>query len=265
MQAWATGGTFAEISKSKFCELQIPLPPLEVQNEIVAEIEGYQKVINGARAVLDHYRPHIPIHPDWPMVRLGEVCSIKSGGTPDRSTESYWNGDIPWVTTTLIDYGVIAAANECITPEGLKNSSTWIVPEGTVLMAMYGQGVTRGRVAFLGINAAINQACAAFLPKGDSLNPGYLFRVLQSSYEHLREISDARGGNQSNLSAQVLKEYQIPLPPLATQQAIFAEIEAEQALVAANRELIARFEQKIQATLARVWGENASELFGENA
>ena len=73
MQAWATGGTFAEISKSKFCELQIPLPPLEVQKEIVAEIEGYQKVINGARAVLDHYRPHIPIHPDWPMVKLAAL------------------------------------------------------------------------------------------------------------------------------------------------------------------------------------------------
>jgi len=236
--------------------IQIPLPPLEVQKEIVAEIEGYQKVINGARAVLDHYRPHIPIHPDWPMVTLGEVCAIKSGGTPDRSNESFWNGDIPWVTTTLIDYGVIGAANECITAEGLKNSSTWIVPKGTVLMAMYGQGVTRGRVAFLGIDAAINQACAAFILKTHSLDPRYLFRVLQSRYEHLREISDARGGNQSNLSAQVLKEYSIPLPPLATQQTIVAEIEAEQALVAANRELITRFEKKIQATLARIWGED---------
>ena len=79
MQAWATGGTFAEISKSKFCELQIPLPPLDVQKEIVAEIEGYQKVINGARAVLDNYHPHIPIHPDWPMVELGEVCDVRDG------------------------------------------------------------------------------------------------------------------------------------------------------------------------------------------
>jgi len=81
--------------------------------------------------------------------------------------------------------------------------------------------------------------------------------VLQSRYEDLRKVSDARGGNQSNLSAQVLKEYSIPLPTLATQQAIVAEIEAEQALVAANRELITRFEQKIQAILARIWGEEA--------
>ena len=223
---------------SKLKEHQIPLPPLEVQKEIVAEIEGYQKVINGARAVLDHYRPHIPIHPDWPMVELGEVCAIKSGGTPDRSNETYWNGDIPWVTTTLIDYGVIDLANEFITSEGLKHSATWVVPKGTVLMAMYGQGVTRGRVAILGIDAAVNQACAVFQLKGNTVDNGYLFRVLQSRYEDLRKVSDARGGNQSNLSAQVLKEYSIPLPPLAKQRAIVAEIEAEQTLVAANRELI---------------------------
>ena len=254
LMPFVTGVTVPKLNQEKLRSIQIPLPPLEVQKEIVAEIESYQKVINGARAVLDHYHPHIPIDPDWPLVTLGEVCTIKSGGTPDRSNERFWNGDIPWVTTTLIDYGVIGAANECITAEGLKNSSTWIVPKGTVLMAMYGQGVTRGRVALLGIDAAINQACAAFIPKAHSLDPRYLFRVLQSRYEHLRQISDARGGNQSNLSAQVLKEYSIPLPPLATQQTIVAEIEAEQALVAANRELITRFEQKIQASLARIWG-----------
>ncbi len=79
MKAWATGGTFAEISKSKFCELQIPLPPIDVQKEIVAEIEGYQKVINGARAVLDNYRPHISIHPDWPIVPIEDLCNIEHG------------------------------------------------------------------------------------------------------------------------------------------------------------------------------------------
>ena len=253
----------ASVKTSDLRAIQIPLPPLELQKEIVTEIEGYQKVINGARAVLDHYRPHIPIHPDWPMVPLGDVCTIKSGGTPDRSKDAYWNGDIPWVTTTLIDYEIIDRANEYVTSEGLKNSATWVVPKGTVLMAMYGQGVTRGRVAILGIDAAINQACAVFQLKGDSIDNGYLFRVLQSRYEDLRKVSDARGGNQSNLSAQVLKTYLIPVPPFATQRAIVAEIDAEQVLVASNRELITRFEQKIQATLARVWGKDEAPSAGE--
>ena len=79
MHSWATGGTFKEISKSKFCELQIPLPPLDIQKEIVAEIEGYQKVIDGARAVVDNYRPQIVVDPEWPMVALGEVFQLSSG------------------------------------------------------------------------------------------------------------------------------------------------------------------------------------------
>ncbi|TAG03857.1 MAG: restriction endonuclease subunit M/S [Betaproteobacteria bacterium] len=243
------------VSLQQVGDIQIPLPPLDVQKEIVAEIEGYQKVIDGARAVLDHYRPNIPIKPDWPMIALGDACTIRSGGTPSRGNPDFWNGSIPWVTTTLINYGSIRTANEFITEDGLSNSSTWIVPKGTVLMAMYGEGVTRGRVAILGIDAAINQACAAFVLKTESLLPAYLYLVLQSRYEDLRSISEARGGNQSNLSAQVLKAYAIPVPPIATQQAIVAEIEAEQALVNGNRELITRFEKKIQTTLARVWGE----------
>jgi type I restriction enzyme M protein len=254
-QMTGTGG-LQRVPRDYVENFQIPLPPLEVQKEIVAEIEGYQKVINGARAVLDHYRPHIPIRPEWPMVELGDICSIRSGGTPSRSNPDYWGGNIPWVTTTLINYTTIEYANEFITEVGLNNSSAWIVPKHTVLMAMYGEGVTRGRVAVLGLDAAVNQACAAFVSKSNAIISTYLYRVLQSRYEDLRNISDARGGNQSNLSAQVLKQYTIPLPPLATQQAIVAEIEAEQALVAANRELIARFEKKIQDTLARVWGED---------
>jgi type I restriction enzyme M protein len=250
------GGSLSRANPGAVAEIKIPVPPLEIQKEIVAELEGYQKVINGARAVLENYSPHIPIQPEWPTVELGELCTIKSGGTPDRSNKDYWNGEIPWVTSTLIDYAVIDRANELITSDGLKNSAAWVVPRGTVVMAMYGQGVTRGRVGILGIDAAVNQACAVFQLKGTRLDNSYLFRVLQARYQDLRKVSDARGGNQSNLSAQVLKEYLIPLPPLATQRAIVDEIEAEQTLVTANRELITRFEKKIQATLSRIWGED---------
>ena len=252
----ATGGVVNNLNSALVREVRIPLPPLTVQKEVVAEIDGYQKIISGARTVLDHYRPDIPFRPEWPTVKLSDVCSIKSGGTPDRSNERYWNGNVPWVTTTLINFDVIENANEYITTEGLENSSAWIVPKGTVLMAMYGQGVTRGRVAVLGIDAAINQACAAFQLKGDQLDSRYLFRVLQSRYEDLRKISDARGGNQSNLSAQILKDYSIPLPPLAKQKAIVEELDGERELVAASRELVSRFENKIQMTLARVWGDD---------
>ena len=93
MDAWASGGTFKEISKSKFCELQIPLPAVEVQKEIVAEIEGYQKVIDGARAVVDNYRPHIPVDPNWPVVAIGDVCVINPNtvNPQDLYPDSYFN------------------------------------------------------------------------------------------------------------------------------------------------------------------------------
>lgn len=240
---------------SKLKELEIPLPPLEVQKQIVTEIESYQKVINGARDVVTNYHPNPLIDPKWPVVALDDVCEIRSGATPDRANSDYWGGDIPWVTTTLINYSTIQNASEFITKSGLEHSSTWIVPKGTVLMAMYGQGVTRGRVSVLGIDAAINQACAAFLIKTKSLTPEYLFRILQSCYTDLRRISDARGGNQSNLSAQLLKQYTIPLPPVATQKALVAEIEAEEAIITANRRLITNFENKIQAILSPIWDE----------
>jgi restriction endonuclease S subunit len=237
---------------------ELPLPPLDEQERIVSELEGYRKVIEGARQILASYKPTIRIDPGWPVKPLGAMCTIKSGGTPDRSKKEYWGGSIPWVTTTLIDYEVIRKANECISPLGLENSACWMVPKGTILMAMYGQGVTRGRVAVLGIDAAINQACAAFLITNNAVLSEYLFEALRANYGELRRISDARGGNQSNLSAQVLKDFCIPLPPLAIQRQIVAELEAERKLVEANRELIARMEAKIKAKLAEVWGETGN-------
>src|SRR5690349_12151678 len=97
--------------------------------------------------------------------RLSDVASVVAGGTPKRSVSTYWGGDIPWVTTTAVNAGVIIEASEFITEEGLKNSSAKVFPAGTLLLAMYGQGQTRGRVAKLGMSAAVNQACAAITPK----------------------------------------------------------------------------------------------------
>jgi len=101
--------------------------------------------------------------PGFKKTKLGKVANIYSGGTPSRTKSRYWNGDIPWVKTAQIQNCLVGAddIDEFISEEGLKKSSTKMVPEGTILMAMYGQGKTRGQVAILEIDATINQACAA--------------------------------------------------------------------------------------------------------
>ena len=136
----------------------------------------------------------------------------------------------------------------------MENSAALLFPAGTILMAMYGQGVTRGRVAILGIEATTNQACAAIEVTSQSADRDFLYWTLTGKYEELRAISESRGGNQSNLNTQLIREVKIPLPDLPTQRAIVAEIEAEQVLVNANRELIRRMEAKVKAAIDRVWG-----------
>lgn len=237
---------------------KIPLPPLSIQKEIVAEIEGYQKIIDGAKAVVANYKPKIDIDADWEMVELQDVCSVTSGGTPDRKNSSYWNGDIPYVKTGEIFFNRIKHAEEFITKEGLNNSSTRLISPGTILMAMYGQGVTRGRVAILEIEAAINQAVAA-ISCSEKIDNEFLFYQLMALYEHLRRISDARGGNQSNLNGKLIKELKIVVPDLETQRQIVSQIEKEQELVNANKQLIEIFEQKIKDRIAKVWGVEKEE------
>ncbi|MEI7188550.1 N-6 DNA methylase [Dickeya dianthicola] len=247
-------GAYPSINQRDVESIVFPLPPIDVQREIVAEIEGYQKIIDGARQIVSNYKSHVEVYPDFPLVELGEVCDVKSGGTPDRSNSSFWGGDIPWIKTGQIDFGWIFEADECITEIGMMNSSTRMVPAGTILMAMYGQGITRGKVAILGIDATINQACAAIIPKTDApIVRDYLFHVLASKYEELRKISEARGGNQSNLNASLIRSTKIPLPAPEIQWKIADEISKEQSLINANKELITRFERKIKAAIDRVW------------
>ncbi|MTI17432.1 restriction endonuclease subunit S [Rhodobacteraceae bacterium RKSG542] len=156
----------------------------------------------------------------WELVKLGQVAKVSSGGTPSRAKPEYWGGTIPWVTTAEIDYKGITNTSEFITEAGLTNSSAKLFPTGTLLVAMYGQGKTRGKVGYLQIKATTNQACAAFLPSS-GYSSHYLFHVLSSKYGELRNLSN--DGSQKNLSASLLKAYEIALPPLAEQKKI-AEI-----------------------------------------
>lgn len=154
----------------------------------------------------------------WKRVALGDIAQISSGGTPDRSEPCYWGGDIPWVTTGEIQFNTITDTTEKITAEGLKNSSAKLFPPGTLLMAMYGQGKTRGQIAKLGIEAATNQNSAAILFKQDQ-DSDFYFHYLASQYEDIREFGNA--GGVSHLNAGLLKLIEVPTG-LRTEQAYMA-------------------------------------------
>jgi type I restriction enzyme S subunit len=156
---------------------------------------------------------------EWVEKKLGDVAKITSGGTPNRAEPSYWRGSIPWITTSLIDFNIIYSSEEFITTEGLMNSSAKLFPVKTLLMAMYGQGKTRGRVALLGIEATTNQACAAIILKKE-IDTNFAFQNLSSRYDEIRKLSNE--GGQENLSAGLIKEISLSYPPLPEQQKIAA-------------------------------------------
>jgi len=262
-QMTGTGG-LQRVPRGYVEDFQIPLPPLEVQKEIVAEIEGYQKVINGARAVLDHYRPHIPIHPDWPTPTFEEAPFEIIDG--DRGTNYPKKEDF-----TPIGYCLFLNTKN-VRSDGFNFSDTEFIPKAKDEALRKGKLqrgdvvlTTRGTIGNTGLyddsvefnHIRINSGMLIFRPDHHRLSSAYLFHFFQSLNFNSQRDAIVSGSAQPQLPIRNLNEAKIPLPPLATQQAIVAEIEAEQALVAANRELITRFEQKIQATLARIWGEAA--------
>lgn len=157
-----------------------------------------------------------PVPESWEVGQLVDVADFKSGGTPSRTEPEYWKGgDIPWVKTGEVDYCVINDTEEKITVAGLENSSAKLFPPGTLLMAMYGQGITRGKVAILGIEAATNQACVAIFHK-TAVRAKFLYYLFEHKYEYIRNLG--HGANQKNLSAEILKGVAVVYPRAKDEQ-----------------------------------------------
>ena len=147
----------------------------------------------------------------YPQIAIKDFTDVVSGGTPDRKNNAYWEaGNIPWVKTTELHNNKISTVEECITEKGLNESSAKVVPEDTVLIAMYGQGKTRGMTAILEIPASTNQACACILPC-EKVEPKYLWQYMIMSYDRLRNL--AQGGNQPNLNGNMIKNFAVLVPP----------------------------------------------------
>ena len=164
----------------------------------------------------------VPAH--WGVSALGYLATIETGATPDRAEPRYWNGSIPWLKTGEINWAPIREAEEFITEEGVANTAVRVAKPGMLLMAMYGQGATRGRVARLEIEATYNQACAAIL-FGDRLLPEFGRYFFMAAYEHVRD-----GGNetsQMNLSAGLIAKIRLPVPRIDEQVAVVLFLDSE--------------------------------------
>lgn len=185
------------------------------------------------------------------LVKLSELFEIGSGGTPLRKNNAYYeNGNIPWIKTGDLKTTYINNASEFITELGLKESSAKLFPNGTVLIAMY--GATIGNCSILGIDAATNQACAAFRPTENVL-PEYLYYYLISIKEKL--ISLGVGGAQPNISLNILKQIELPLIPFEEQQKIVATLNKSQELIKDRQSQIKALDELSQSVFLEFFGD----------
>ena len=185
----------------------------------------------------------------WKLDTIEEISSVSSGGTPSRTNESYWNGNIPWVTTAEVQFKIIEDTAEKITEEGLANSSAKLFPVDTILIAMYGQGKTRGQVAKLGIEASTNQACAAIILKA-GYHVDYYYQFLISQYDNIREM--ANSGGQENLSSGIVKSIKVPVPPLPEQKKIAQILSTWDRAISTTEQLLANSQQQKKALMQQL-------------
>ena len=255
------GVGLVHITKGNLEKIQFPLPPLNVQKEIVAEIDGYQKVIDGAHAVLNYYRPHIPIHPGWPTVKLGGIIE-------DKPKNGYSGKPVDRVTNLkVLSLGATTSGNLDLTKfkyldEEIPLDSPFRCRKGDIYLQRGNTAELVGTAALFDVDepsCIYPDLMIRVRADETKIMSRYLLITLQSRpvRDFLTRNAVGAAGNMPKINQGIVQRVPIPLPPLATQRAIVAEIDAEQALVAANRELISRFEQKVHATLARVWGEEA--------
>ena len=220
------GATVHSVVSGYIERLQVPLPPRADQHRIVdllSRAEGIVRLRREAQKkasellpalVLDMFGDPASNPKGWAVKAIGTLCPVQTGATPLREEKRFYEGGtIPWVKTGEVS-GSIFSIEERITESAVSETNCKVFPVNTILIAMYGQGQTRGRAGILRIPAASNQACAAVLPS-DNINQAYLYEVLRMQYARLRAMG--RGGNQANLNLTMIKTLQIPVPPTALQ------------------------------------------------
>jgi len=229
--------TIAHLPLVRLEQMPVPAIPIEKQRQIAARLKAQLAEVDKACQAVEMQLREADVlgqrifNKIWaeldsvPRKSLGDYAQTTSGSTPARGNKQYWQpAEVAWVKTAEVAFAPITKTEEAISQKALAECSLTLLPPKTVLIAMYGQGKTRGQSAILEIPATTNQACFAILPN-DAWEPEFLFHWLEFSYQDLRTLSEGRGGNQANLNGGLLKALQIPMTDKPTQKAIIARIE----------------------------------------
>ena len=252
-ERWIAGnskvGTINNINAKQYSSFAFPLPPLEVQRELVAEIEGYQRVVDGARAVIDNWRPRVVVDLEWPLAELGDLCTIVRGSSPrPKSDPRYYGGLVPRLMVADItrDGMYTIPQIDSLTEEGAAKSRP--MKKGEVIITVSGNP---GLPTILAVDACIHDGFVGLRNTNENVNPEYLY--LNLLQQHSINGEQSVGAVFKNLTTHQVKGFKIPLPPLEVQRTIVAELGEERAAVDHAQRLASKMEQRIQDAIARVW------------
>jgi len=233
---------------SEYSKIKIPLPPLEVQREIVAEIEGYQKLIDGCRQVVDSWKPQIDIDPEWPVVKLGDVCAFSQGVQVDLELQSkeHKKNHVPFLR---IENYTQNSEDIRYIPSELGREK--FVKKDEVVVVRYGASA-----GFIGRGIEGILANNLFKVSPDErISNNFLFYFLSSGnvQQYLKNVT--AGGAMPALSFKTVEVIEIPIPTIQDQDTIVARIETERKVIDGCRELINTYEAKIKRVIDKVWEE----------
>jgi type I restriction enzyme M protein len=244
---------YPSLKTLEIAKIKLPLPPLEVQKQIVQEIEGYQKIIDGARQVVQNWKPTIKIDSKWPMVRVGDICEISAGNTAPQDPNLFINGKYPFYRT--YDVGAVHLS------ENLVNVRDWLnddgikglkkIKKGTILFPKSGASTFLNHRAIMGYDGFVSSHLATIWAKSDKIHYKFLYYILIKVDS--RDLTPDQ--NYPSLRLSEIENLQISLPPLEIQKEIVLQIEEEQKAVDACKKLIELNEQKIKSKISEVWSE----------
>lgn len=236
IQRLITGSAQLNFGPSHIKKVDILIPPLETQKKIVKILDKAHFLIDARQKQItalsklkqsifyDMFGDPEDYSNNSKRLKIEDLFRVQTGSTPSRKENKYWeNGNIPWIKTTQLQNDLILTADEYVTEQAVNERNLKLFPENTILIAMYGQGKTRGRTGLLRFPATTNQACAALIPKKE-INLSFIWMQLILRYEALRDLG--RGGNQPNLNLSLIRGFDVLFPD-ENKQKKYSEITSE--------------------------------------